>query len=496
MKQLPFNREKISVGLHLGPEGIFLSSLKKTKTQDIQMLSSAKVAMPHDAFENGVIVDQKEIAQIIKKLFVENEIAARNVWVTLSKPDVVTRIVTLPQMSKKQTRDALQQEVDKYIIFGGEETLIDWNRIDNTKVLLTATKRNITTSIIDTFVQAGLNVEAIEVLPLSFIRLFLFSEKLFCSDKVVMLVLIAENATDIAIIKNGNFSFFHSFDTVDPLNFIREVEMASAYWGEESPNSPIEKIIVFTDNNKVKNTYNKFSKKIGVDIIDGSAIVSSLLKTKTVGDEYIYMQGATLGLALRGVQKKPLFGINLVPPEKIKIDLIKRSFFLVFIFLASAFLILFALNLLFTALFGSYKKKLIPIKQRLETSANVLLEIKKINAKKEFIQRRLKERVDFVEQLDFVPWVEILDEIRKFMPQEVWLDSISVEDGMVLYLEGTAYSQDVVYKYVNLLEYSDYFNEPRLVEIESIGQQGIGPQAAFSISCPLSMVEQESEDEN
>ena len=189
-----------------------------------------------------------------------------------------------------------------------------------------------------------------------------------------------------------------------------------------------------------------------------------------------------MGLALRGIQKKSLFAINLVPPEKIKADIIKRGFFLAFAFLSSAFFILLILNLIFTGMFGSYKKKLLPIKQKLEDSEDVLLKIKEINAKKDSYQRRLKERTDFIKHLNAISWVEIIEEIRRFMPHEVWLESIDTKDSNTIYLNGEAYSQDVVYKYVNLLEYSDYFYEPSLTEID---QQGAGERVVFSISCPL-----------
>ena len=266
---LLFCSNKEAVGLYIGKENIFLTYLKKGKPNSIGSFSSLIAKTPQGVIDNGVIIDKKKISQIIKKLIMDNKITAGRAFVVLSKPDVVTRIVTLPLISKEHIREVLQQEVDKYIVFGGEETLIDWHRIDSGKVLLVAIKKSIATSIVDAVEGGGLSVGAIEVLSLSLIRLILSSEKDFYSDKVVMVVIISQEATDIAVIKNGSFSFFHSFGETEPLNFIREVEMASTYWSEQSPSSPIEKIVAFADSDKVKDTYKKFSKKIGLEILDG-----------------------------------------------------------------------------------------------------------------------------------------------------------------------------------------------------------------------------------
>lgn len=115
-------------------------------------------------------------------------------------------------------------------------------------------------------------------------------------------------------------------------------------------------------------------------------------------------------------------------------------------------------------------------------------EIKAIEVKIEFIKDK-KERQKF--------WAEVLDKISAVMPENVWLDSLSVSQERIITMTGGTTSFDAVGNFVRALNNSKYFTGAKLgggvTKTYTPGENlQFGEKVSFSITCTYLGVEEKT----
>ena len=290
------------------------------------------------------------------------------------------------------------------------------------------------------------------------------------------MILIDDKKTGMGIIKGGVLAFSRYIDTVEIPELVKEIEIINAYWGEQFPGIPIEKIVISGDTEKAKFLQTRLPKDLGT-IEQGKPLGREITK-------FNLSQSASIGLAMRRWEEKHLFDINLIPPEKLRKIEIERKFLISFIAVSLILVTLFAMNSVFSFMLNLYEKRLIPVQLELAKSPGILSALQRINEERSYVSVNLSQKEGFIDQIETTPWAQILADITNFIPDEAWLTKISSEKNNVLMLRGISYSQDAVYKYVHLLSFSDYFYEPNLAYIKGREEEGHS-LFAFDIICPL-----------
>lgn len=132
------------------------------------------------AVSNGVIVHPEIIAESANKLFREQlygDITTSRLAMTIPSYRSYTRSITMPKLTKKELKDAINMEAEQYIPIPIDNLYIDYKIIrtnsDNTEeILIVAINKDIIDSYIDLAAILGLEVVLIETTMSSAVRLF------------------------------------------------------------------------------------------------------------------------------------------------------------------------------------------------------------------------------------------------------------------------------------------------------------------------------------
>lgn len=200
-------------GLEITPERINLAQLSK-QGQNFKLSKYCSSEIPEGVFEEGKIVDPLALAERIQELLKEYKIKSRRVATAVPMREAIIRIIPLPaELDEQELREVvLNHEASLYLPFPREEVDLDYQKlgyfededgIEKVQVLLVATKKEITDSYLETFRQAALEVDVLEINSFALIRTIREQLRQFGSKEAAVLVDIEFDSTEIAIVVDG-----------------------------------------------------------------------------------------------------------------------------------------------------------------------------------------------------------------------------------------------------------------------------------------------------
>jgi type IV pilus assembly protein PilM len=209
-----FSKKNKGVGIELTPDRVNLARLKK-KGQGFQLMTLASAEVPEGIFQDGQIADTAAMSEIIQSILVESKLKVKHAATAIpSGRDTVTRIIPVPaELDDRELREmVLNQEAGLYLPFPREEADVDYQKlglfvdedgIEKVQVLLVATRKDVTNSYLETFRQAGLVVNILEISSFSLIRTIRPQLRQFSPQEAVALVDIQFESTEISIAVDG-----------------------------------------------------------------------------------------------------------------------------------------------------------------------------------------------------------------------------------------------------------------------------------------------------
>ena len=206
-------RKSQGVGLEITPERLNLVQLSK-QAQGYKLGKFCTTDVPEGIFEEGKIIDAPTLAELIQELFKEHKITAKRVATAVPMREAIIRIIPVPaELNEQELRDmVLNHEAALYLPYPREEVDLDYQKlgffedddgIEKVQVLLVATRREVTDSYLDTFQQAGLEVDVLEINSFALIRTIREQLRQFGSKEAVVLVDVEFDNTEIAIVVDG-----------------------------------------------------------------------------------------------------------------------------------------------------------------------------------------------------------------------------------------------------------------------------------------------------
>lgn len=201
------------VGIELAPERINVAKLSK-QGQGFKLVALSSVPIPEGIFEGGEIYDPPALAELIQSALTLNKIKAKRVATAVSGQQSIVRLIPLPaELDDKELREmVLNHEAGLYLPFPREEADVDYQKlgyivdedgIEKVNVLLVATQKTVTDTYIDTFQQAGLQVDVLEIRSFALLRTIREQLRQFSSQEAALLVDIEFDNTEIAIVVDG-----------------------------------------------------------------------------------------------------------------------------------------------------------------------------------------------------------------------------------------------------------------------------------------------------
>jgi type IV pilus assembly protein PilM len=202
------------IGVELTPDRLNIAQLRK-KGQGFQLTKLVSTEVPPDIFHEGRIIDSPAMAELLQQTLAEHKIKAKNVATAIpGGRDTVTRIIPVPaELDDRELREmVLNQEAGLYLPFPREEADVDYQKlgffvdedgIDKVQVLLVATRKEVTDAYLETFQQAGLNINILEISSFSLIRTIRDQLRQFTAQEAAALVDIEFDNTEISIAVDG-----------------------------------------------------------------------------------------------------------------------------------------------------------------------------------------------------------------------------------------------------------------------------------------------------
>ena len=124
--------------------------------------------------KDGAILDEAAAVSSIKELFQTEQVKARKVITGLSGRHCLSRLITLPRLSKSLLAEAIRREAERLLPVPLEDLYLSWQTItsgkDEVQVFLIAFPRNAADALTKTLRQAGIDPYLIDIKPLALAR--------------------------------------------------------------------------------------------------------------------------------------------------------------------------------------------------------------------------------------------------------------------------------------------------------------------------------------
>jgi type IV pilus assembly protein PilM len=208
-----FGRSNQVLGIELTPERVNLVQIHKQR-QGLKIKSLITLPVPDGILSDGQIIDTPAMSEIIQQAVAESNTKASHVATCIPGRNAIVRLISVPSdLDNQELRDLmLNHEAGLYLPYPQEQADIDYQTlehfidedgIDKVRVLLVATRKDITQAYLDTFEQAGLTIDTLEINSFALIRTIREQLQLLEPTEAAVLVDIEFDSTEIAIVING-----------------------------------------------------------------------------------------------------------------------------------------------------------------------------------------------------------------------------------------------------------------------------------------------------
>lgn len=153
-------------------------------------------------------------AEAVKSLSRELKISIKDANISLSGPSIVARIVSMPDMTSEELKNAVRFETEKSIPFDINDCILDFyiqgkdpREKNNLIILLAAAKRDPILAKIKIVEDAGFRVNIIDVDAFAIANALLVNFPNMEPSKTIAIINIGETFTNLVIISGGMISF-------------------------------------------------------------------------------------------------------------------------------------------------------------------------------------------------------------------------------------------------------------------------------------------------
>lgn len=175
------------------------TSIRLMVTSGQRIKKWADLKLEPGLVKDAVVIQEVEVASIIKKLLKSQKIRTRQVILGYSGLHSLTRPAILPQLPKSMLFEAIAREARRVLPLPLDQLYLSWRTIPCPKgriqVFIAATPRKIADSFISTLHEAGLKPYRMAMKPLSLTQAL--------SLKTAILVDLQPSEFDIVVVSNG-----------------------------------------------------------------------------------------------------------------------------------------------------------------------------------------------------------------------------------------------------------------------------------------------------
>ncbi len=211
-----------ALGLDIGGEAIKAVQLRKTR-EGLQVIGRpASVPTPAGSVSGGVVVDGEAISEALADMVRTCGFTTKDVVASVGgNTSVTVRVASMPQMSGRELRDAMDYELDRQVPFPIDQVIYDYQVIDadeggesdEMNVLLAAAQEDMVNAHVAAITDARLQPIHIGVEPLAAARALVNVSTNGYNEQTVVIAQIGASQTEIGVVRRGYLDFVRAIPT-------------------------------------------------------------------------------------------------------------------------------------------------------------------------------------------------------------------------------------------------------------------------------------------
>jgi len=433
---------------------------------------------------------EQELIEAFRALAAEGQMAGAKTRIALSGEFCVTRVVTGSTDDVRRELTEMEERSLRYLTLGpGRKELagqIQQLDVRHQHAVLAVANQQTLDLLMRIAEEVNLQIEAIEpsLIALSRCQAHLRSAR----DEACLIVQLDDGKAELGICHRGRLLLEYrpsgqanseNISDIVSQHWARLVRFLERYHGHAQ--APLRQIYLTGEPSAVAVAKQAFSRfgQLHVEVLDPSNLITSW---QYVGNPPGTDMAAALGLALlldpaAAEQQGP----NLIertlaefrPPMR---PVLVRSLSPVAAVLLVA-ATLFALHL-------NERHITTQLRAELELLQPVRVRATELGQKLTAAEVKLTQLRDLAERLPRPNWQGLLGRIGQSMPDDVWLDRLTLEDGRSASLTGASYSDTGIYDFVGYLKHVPDITETAL-EGTGVGHTSTGPTTNFDLRLTL-----------
>lgn len=498
---------KRSVGLCIGSKDILLVEVHASSSSQLSIDNIGVAELPSDAFKDDNTINVPTVSRVIRELISETKIKTKEISLTISViNNIIMRSLILPSMPKKEMLEALKGEVENYAILSSDDPIIDFQVINQnlegtgqkSEILFTAAPKSLIRSYIAAVESANLKISAIEVMPISVLRALTYisardeaNEQTEKDELIQMIVSIEENGGIVYIAKGQKIKFIHNLE-MNKANIENgenlselsdEIRSSIEYYQSAFPQeNEIKNVFLFINGAKDEYIINQLNEHLEIPVLIPPLPDNVDFADTNILADYILPAYSAIGAAIH--TKGDEF-INLLPTKNIGAVNLKKQLTVSALIIFSTALLFICADFIIKAKIGAIKDEILEIKHIREIrESQSLASIPGVEAD----VAKLKNQIDLIKttigSIDRVKWVDVLPEIGVIIPKNMWLSSLSWSQNSNVVFSGSALTYESVFKFMDTLNISSYFDSPKLVFIRKSSSEK-NQFVQFEIRCNI-----------
>lgn len=202
-------------GLDIGRSFIKVVEVKKRGSVN-SLTAAASVLTPAGGLSTESPLELKKIADAIKNCIKSTDISTNRCAVSLVESQVLTRLITMPNLTDKELSAAINYEADRYVPYPIKEVNLQYQVVtrrgaqdgNNMDILLVAAPKRVSEKYIKVVKDAGLEVAALETEATSLSRALFGS-----TDPPTIILSMGAFSVDMVMVKAGYAIFTRSLAT-------------------------------------------------------------------------------------------------------------------------------------------------------------------------------------------------------------------------------------------------------------------------------------------
>jgi len=422
-------RAKTAWGLDIG--GHALKAVKITQASGGLLIEDADI-IEYPAFKPDVnFLQSPYIKEALQNFLSKHHIAKTdNVLVSIPGQFVLSRFTTVPPVDKKQLKDIVSYEAKQQIPFDLKDIVWDYQQLservpemETMEIGLFASKRTTLDQILTNIASLKPTLTALQVSPLAIANLLFFDRQI---DGPAIIINIETENTDIVVVDRLHLWLRSITLSAVDADLVKEIQRSMEYYRSLTKEEIHFKAILlmgnrFKDPGNVKFISDNFTYEVKVLKTLNNLKLSDKINPDFLNENLANLSVA-LGLAVQGLRSGRI-NINLLPPEQIKAAEISRK-------KPYAMATLGCLALILVIQYCGLHIQINHLRDSNNYYQNVLQNIKELEKKyksAETLAQTSKSALDLVSAIDFSRffWMEALDKLLSFMPNNVAITNIS-----------------------------------------------------------------------